>query len=218
MTEIIYLGDCIDVLPKLAIKPQLILTSPPYDNLRSYDGDNSFDFEKVADAIVSVMSEGSVLVWVVGDSTVNGSETGTSFKQALGFIDRGLKLHDTMIFEKTLPMFHNHAKRYAHSFEYMFVFVRYKIDIFNPIIDRVNKSAGVKYKYTGRIMRRPGGIRDSKRLRDEPLVVKPTSMRSNIWVYTTGSSHSAPDFKRAHEHPAIFPLALAQGSHTYLDE
>ena len=92
----LYQGDLIDVLPQLP-SPDLIITSPPYDNLRDYGG-HGFDFDRVADALVGVMPEGGVLVWVVADATIDGSETGTSFRQALGFMDRGLEAarHDDL--------------------------------------------------------------------------------------------------------------------------
>ena len=117
-------GDCADILPTLDIRPQLILTSPPYDNLRDYGG-HEFDFDRVADAIVGVMPEGGVLVWVVGDATIDGSETGTSFRQALAFMDKGLRLHQTMHYQKTREMAFS-PNRYAATTEYMFVFSKGK--------------------------------------------------------------------------------------------
>ena len=77
----------------------LVITSPPYDDLRNYKG-YSFDFESIAKELFRVVKEGGVVVWVVGDATVDGSETGTSFRQALFFKEVGFNLHDTMIYMK----------------------------------------------------------------------------------------------------------------------
>ena len=77
----------------------LTVTSPPYDNLRAYSG-YSFDFEAVAKELYRVTKQGGVVIWVVGDATIKGSETGTSFRQALFFKEIGFNLHDTMIYAK----------------------------------------------------------------------------------------------------------------------
>ena len=113
--------DCID----------LTVTSPPYDNLRTYNG-FVFDFETIAQQLFRVTKAGGMVVWVVGDATINGSETLTSFKQALFFKECGFKLHDTMIYRTSKPP--QNQKRYEPEFEYMFVFVKGKINTFNPVM------------------------------------------------------------------------------------
>ena len=124
----------------------LIITSPPYDNLRTYDNsvDQTWD-EKTWKPIISelarVVKEGGVIVWVVGDATIDGSETGSSFKQALYFMECGLNLHDTMIWEKTGTPYPS-LVRYNGIFEYMFVFSKNKPKTFNPI-KKPNKTAGM---------------------------------------------------------------------------
>jgi site-specific DNA-methyltransferase (adenine-specific) len=112
----------------------LTVTSPPYDNLRDYKG-YSFEFEEVAKGLYRVTKLGGVVIWVVADKTVNGSESGTSFKQALFFKEIGFNLHDTMIYEKLnpVPLTHN---RYEQAFEYMFVFSKGKPKTFNPILEQ----------------------------------------------------------------------------------
>ena len=132
--------DCIEgmkLLPSNCI--DLTVTSPPYDNLRTYNG-YSFDFETTANELFRITKEGGVVVWVVGDSTVKGSESGTSFRQALYFKDIGFNLHDTMIFQKKNPIPQNH-NRYEQCFEYMFVFSKGKPKTFNPI--RVETKSGL---------------------------------------------------------------------------
>ena len=129
------------MLPTLDVKANLILTSPPYDNLRDYGG-HGFDFDRMADACVGALAEGGVIVWVVADATVDGSETGTSFRQALGFMERGLKLHDTMIYRTLVAMARRTRVRHVSGFEYMFVFTQGGHSTFNPIIDKKNRWAG----------------------------------------------------------------------------
>ena len=129
----LFCGDNSVILKTLEdLGVDLTVTSPPYDNLRSYQG-FSWDFETVVKELYRVTKDGGVVVWVVGDATINGSETGTSFRQALGFMDVGFKLHDTMIFKKTNPIPQNH-NRYEQCFEYMFVFSKGKPKTFNPIL------------------------------------------------------------------------------------
>ena len=80
----------------------MCVTSPPYDDLRTYNDSSKWDFnvfKDVATNLYRVMKVGGVIVWVVGDAVVKGSETGSSFRQALYFMDLGFKLHDTMIYD-----------------------------------------------------------------------------------------------------------------------
>ena len=116
----IYNEDCLEGMKKLQDEViDLTVTSPPYDKLRKYKG-YSFNFEEIANELYRVTKKGGVVVWVVNDSTVKGSETGNSFKQALYFKEIGFNLHDTMIFAKNnpVPLTHN---RYEQQFEYMFI-------------------------------------------------------------------------------------------------
>ena len=138
-----YNENCLDTMARMPDGfVDLTVTSPPYDNLRTYNG-YSFDFEAIAKELYRVTKQGGVVVWVVGDATIKGSETGTSFKQALFFKEIGFNLHDTMIYLK--PNFSAVGAlktRYAPVFEYMFVFTRGNIGTFNPIKDRPCKTAG----------------------------------------------------------------------------
>jgi len=114
-------GDCLEVMKTLEDNSiDLTVTSPPYDNLRDYKG-YTFDFEGIAKELYRITKEGGVVVWVVGDATIKGSETGTSFKQALYFKEIGFNLHDTMIYQKTGCPFPT-TNRYYPIFEYMFIF------------------------------------------------------------------------------------------------
>ena len=138
------------------------------------------------------------MVWVVGDATINGSETGTSFKQALFFMECGFNLHDTMIYEKRnpIPLTHN---RYEQCFEYMFVFSKGKPKTFNPLMVKTS-SAGA---YNGR--RNTAKSKDAAtRNRDEVSRVKEEKQATNIFKYVCGRQAGTGD------HPAPFPEQLAK--------
>ena len=133
----IYNEDCLEGMKKISDNSiDLTVTSPPYDNLRTYNGNIkqwSFDkFQEIASELYRVTADGGVVVWVVGDATIKGSETGTSFRQALYFKEIGFNIHDTMIYETSKPPMND--RRYQQCFEYMFVFSKGKLKTFNPIL------------------------------------------------------------------------------------
>jgi len=193
-------GDCLSVMKDWPDgKIDLVVTSPPYDTLRDYNG-YSFDFEGIAKHLVRVLAVGGVIVWVVGDMTVSGSETGTSFKQALLFKHYGLRLHDTMIYEKSGIPFPESA-RYNQAWEYMFVMTKNKPKSINLIrqptlMDSRKKAFSTCRQANGNmtVMKYETG--------------KTSRIRSNIWKYATGYKHGSTD-ESAHQHPAIFPEQLA---------
>lgn len=200
------LGDCLEVMPTLpAGSIDLTVTSPPYDNLRTYnDSLNDWTPAKwraIIAELYRLTKPGGVVVWVVGDATVNGSETGVSFQQALHAMGCGFSLHDTMIYQKKNPTPYCH-NRYQPCFEYMFVWSKGKPAVFNGM--RVAaKNAGVASRLNQRGV--TGDITDGngkgKPVRDDKL-------RENVWQYGVGFGVSTT-YKEAFEHPAIFPEALA---------
>ena len=198
----IYHGDCVDVLSTLP-KADLILTSPPYGTLRDYGG-HGFDWRRVVSAIVPALKPGGVIVWVVADQTIDGSESGESFRQALYFMDYGLRLHDTMIYERT-GMTNPTPNRYHNMYSFMFIFSEGAPRTFNAIIDHPATSPGRTRSHAG--FRTRSGLLPS---RPGHYTQAAMTKRSNIWRIYAGSNHSAPDFLAAHQHPAIFPLALAR--------
>lgn len=194
-------GDCAEIMkswPDECI--DLTVTSPPYDNLRDYRG-YTFDFESIARELYRVTKPGGVVVWVVGDGSVNGSETGTSFRQALYFKDVcGFKLHDTMIYKKKASRFPN-INRYYQVFEYMFVFSKGRPKTVNLIRDKRNLCFGSTIRGTDR--KKDGTFKARRK-----GIVSKLGVRSNIWEYPTGWLTSARD-EIAFQHPAIFPEQLA---------
>ena len=185
--------DCLDAMAAMIqnhIKVSLTITSPPYDNLRDYEGSlewNESIWKSCLSYLYDITEEDGVVVWVVGDAVINGSETGTSFKQALFAMECGFKLHDTMIYEKNSSTFPARANsnRYTQIFEYMFIFTKGK-PIKNLICDKKNKWAG---------------HRDySKKLKNP---VPDFSPRTNIWKYTTSKGKTG-------DHTAPFPEDLVK--------
>ena len=195
----IYHGDCVDVMrtfPEGVI--DLTVTSPPYDNLRTYKG-YTFNFKEIAKELYRVTKDGGVVVWVVGDATIKGSETGTSFKQALYFKEIGFNLHDTMIWRKPnpVPQFPT-IKRYTNDFEYMFVFSKGQPNTFNPLETRC-KTAG---RRVNRNTNSAFAEQSADRPRDVVTTTKNKKRISNTWEVGVGS--------RNKNHPAIFPEKLAE--------
>ena len=198
----IHLGDCADLLPRLGIQPQLILTSPPYGAMRDFGG-HGFDFDRVADALVASMPEGGVLVWVTQDETIDGSETGESFRQALGFMARGLRLHDTMIYLKAGTPPKANTVRYRNMFEYMLVLSLDRPRVVNLIRDQPALAFFENARTATRRMP-DGSLKPIRASNDQPFIV-----RDNAWRIKAGNANAA-ESPVAHEHPAIFPLALAK--------
>ena len=187
----------------------LTVTSPPYDDIRDYKGYNFSDsvLTNIITELYRVTKSGGVVVWVVGDSTKDGSESGNSFRQALKFMEARFKLHDTMIYEKNTSSFpaKRTGNRYTQIFEYMFVFCKDKIKTSHMICDKANKWAGHTNwgKNTNRL--KNGELQETSDIKPVPDF----SPRNNIWKYNVGKGFNSSD-KESHEHPAIFPEQLAE--------
>jgi site-specific DNA-methyltransferase (adenine-specific) len=202
----VYQFDCVEGMKLLPdgtdeIGVDLIVTSPPYDDLRKYKG-YSFDFENVAKQLYRIIKNGGVLVWVVNDTTIKGSETGTSFKQALYFKEIGFNLHDTMIYLKSNPMPIN-SPRYNQIFEYMFVLSKGKPKTVN-LIKEPSKRFGELNASTHR--QQDGSMKDATS-RGKPI--NKMKVKGNVWTYAVGLGGTTND-RFAFEHPAMFPEKLAQ--------
>jgi|TARA_R110001592_G_C12953398_1_gene731574 site-specific DNA-methyltransferase (adenine-specific) len=193
----IYNENCLDTMARMEDNfIDLTVTSPPYDNLRMYKG-FTMDWQKTINELYRVTKQGGVVVWVVGDSTQKGSETGTSFRQALFAKECGFNLHDTMIYQKsTPPLTHN---RYEQNFEYMFVWSKGKPNTFNGLREPREYKDTRKNKAFGR--NKDNSVDFGYSTQDK------TRLKRNVWKYFAGGG--AND-KIASKHPAIFPEQLAQ--------
>lgn len=195
----IYHENCIDTLARLENDLiDMTLTSPPYDDLRDYNGYH-FPVEEIASSLFQKTRPGGVVIWVVGDRTVNGDETLTSFEHAFAFRTAGFKVHDTMIYAKNNPIPSDCGKRYRQAFEYMFCFSKGQPTTFNPIMQSIKQEKAFKSFRITKVGR-------SDLDHDH---VAPTERKvNNIFYYNVGTSSSKD--KIAFSHPAIFPEQLAE--------
>lgn len=195
-------ANCIAVMDDLDdASIDLVITSPPYDNLREYSGYH-FDLNGIIKRLYRVVKDGGVVVWVVADATVDGTETGSSFRQALLFMEIGFKLHDTMIFRKRNPIPQVYRKRYRNEFEYMFVFSKRFVKTHNPIMTDCLHAGlelnGTTYKNYSK------GSQVREKLAKP---VKAQKIKGNIWEYVVGKNKEDQEAKG---HPAPFPCQLAE--------
>lgn len=195
----IYCENCLDTMARMPNDfIDFIITSPPYDDIRNYNG-FKFEFEKIALELFRVLKKGGVMIWVVADATIDGSETGTSFKQALYFKEQvGFRIHDTMIYYKNNPMPQT-GNRYHQHFEYMFAFSKGNPKTFNPITEPTKYRGLANMKNRGKT----GSLDYEKVLRTKEKKV------GNVFFYSVGGGISTKD-KIAFQHPAIFPEQLVR--------
>ena len=195
--------DCLNAMKDIPDGSiDLVVTSPPYDNLRTYNGSLDWNFEifqAIAKELYRVVKKGGVVVWVVGDATIKGSETGTSFKQALCFKEIGFNLHDTMIYKKiNFAPYDPKCHRYYQEFEYMFVLTRGKPSVCNYIKEPCkNKGKGAGC-YNRKV---DGKLRNDRKEKNKNHVINEYKIKANIWSYTNHNKTG---------HPAPFPEKLAE--------
>jgi DNA modification methylase len=205
----LYNGDCLEVMDRLiadGVKVDLTVTSPPYDNLRNYNGNNEMWNESVWKTIIEklykITKDGGVVVWVVGDShDKKGSETLTSFKQALFAKEYGFNVHDTMIYQKNSYPFPP-TNRYYQQFEYMFVFSKGK-----PNTTNIQTQSTIWKKKTCEISTTRKQNGETTEMKYEKG--KKERKMDNIWLMNTGYMRTTKD-KFAFKHPAMFPEQLAE--------
>ena len=208
----LFLGNNIDVLDQLiqeGVKVDLVVTSPPYDDILTYQNTLTWNFDifkQVADRLYTILNDGCVLVWVVADQTKDGVRTLTSFKQALYFQEIGFKVQDDIIFEKNSPAFppKRDSKRYGNIYEHMFILVKGKKirhDI-TLLADKSNIYAGLGSWGKSNHNDKDGNLVEGKKITNIPEY----SLRNNIWRYTVGCNKD----KKFGKHPAVFPEKLAE--------
>lgn len=195
----IYQENCIETLERMPDDLlDMTLTSPPYDDLREYNGYH-FPFDEIAKRLYQKTKLGGVVVWVIGDRTLNGNETLSSFRQAIAFQESGFKVHDTMIYAKNNPIPSDCGKRYRQCFEYMFCFSKGQPKTFNPIMQPIKQEKAFKSFRITKVGRND--------LAHDHVAPKERKV-NNIFFYNVGTSSSKD--KIAFGHPAIFPEQLAQ--------
>ena len=210
----VYNMNCIQGMAAMdAESVDLCVTSPPYDDLRTYNDSSKWDFnvfKDVAQALTRVLKPGGVIMWNVGDATINGGESGSSFRQALYFMEEcGLRLHDTMIYEKSGIAFAAgpHSVRYSQAFEYCFILSKGKPKTVNIIMDKKNKWAGISSWGNAKARKKTGELENAGKKSKQ---TREFGARTNIWriVNSGGFGQSS---KEAYKHPATMPEELARG-------
>lgn len=205
----IYNENCVDVMKRMPDNViDLTVTSPPYDDMRQYEG-YTFDFEPIAKELFRVTKQGGVVVWVVADKIQGGTKSGTSFKQALYFKDVcGFNFHDDMIYEKNTSSFPATFDdvRYTQIFEHMFVFSKGRPNTINLLRDKVNKYANKKTWGKARKRKTDGKYKETSLT---GIKTNTLGIRNNIWRYVCSGKFGQSDMS-AYEHPATFPEELAE--------
>ena len=193
-----YIADCIEFMTSMPNEcVDLVVTSPPYDNLRNYKG-YSFEFERIAEGLFKVIKEGGVVVWVVGDK-INGGRSLTSFRQGIYFQEIGFDMHDVMIYQKkNTPFMRSNA--YTNAYEFMFILSKGKPKTFNPL-----KEKTVRNGYEMVVFNKGADGINRKNLKE----LKTEKTKTNIWKYAVGLGGTTSD-KIAFQHPATFPEKLAE--------
>ena len=196
-------GDCAVVLADFKDQVDLIVTSPPYGAVREYAGyAEAFDFDAIADAIAAALKPGGTVCWVVWDQVIDGFFSLESFRQALGFDARGIKMHQPLIHEKDGVPRPGSSNRFHFTFEWVWVMSKGAPRTFNPIIDKRNRWAGRTWKHLHRNA-------DGSQSLDAQSTTGNVSKRGSVWRYSQGYQNDPNMFKRAREHPAIYPYKLA---------
>jgi site-specific DNA-methyltransferase (adenine-specific) len=196
--EGLYTADCVDFMASMPAEcVDLVVTSPPYDNLRNYKG-YSFEFERIAESLFKVVKEGGIVVWVVGDK-INGGRSLTSFRQGLYFQEIGFNMHDVMIYQKkNTPFMRSNA--YTNAYEFMFVLSKGRPKTFNPL-----KEKTVRNGFEMVVFNKGADGINRKNLKE----LKTEKTKTNIWEYAVGLGGTTSD-KIAFNHPATFPEKLAR--------
>lgn len=198
------LGDCLEIMKTILNNSvDLIITSPPYDNLRTYQG-YTFNFVGIAKELFRITKQGGVVVWVVGDAVIDASETGNSFKQALYFKELGFNLQDTMIYAKKGCPFPE-SNRYNQKFEYMFIFSKGKPKIVNLLKQKTLYTPEQLHNSRSSTTRNADGTMSPMKYETN----KEYCTRYNIWEYAVGYQKTTK-YTPAFAHPAMFPEALAK--------
>ncbi|UYN90434.1 MAG: site-specific DNA-methyltransferase [Anaerolineales bacterium] len=195
----VYQADCVEFMAHMdAGSVSLTVTSPPYDELRDYNG-YKFEFEKIAYSLYRVTQKGGVVVWVVNDKIKNGNRSLTSFRQAIFFQEVGFNVHDVMIYKKkNTPFMRSNA--YTNCYEFMFVFSKGSPRVFSPLKTKTVRQGQEMLPFN----KGTDGV--NKKVLGE---LKPEKTLTNVWEYAVGFGGSTRD-KFAFEHPAIFPEKLAE--------
>jgi site-specific DNA-methyltransferase (adenine-specific) len=194
----VYQQDCIVGMRKIpdgAI--DLVVTSPPYDNLRDYNG-YSVDLNETGKNIYRILKDGGVAVMVIQDQTKNFGKSLTSFRTIVDWCDNvGFKLFECVIYRKNGTEGAWWKNRFRVDHEYMPIFLKgEKPQYFNK------DSLKVKSKHGGKIMtgfanRKTNGETGKSITK----AINEMKCRGTVWDYLMAGDKDPVKRK----HPAPFP-------------
>lgn len=195
----VYCGDCVTLMKSLPDDSvDLVVTSPPYDKIRDYKGDLSFDLHKTGEQVYRILKPGGIAVLVTQDQTKNFGKSLTSFKTIIDWCDNiGFKLFETVIYRKHGPEGAWWSQRFRVDHEYMPIFLKGdKPAYFNK------EPLKVPSKHGGKVMTGSGARKTNGET--QKTVTRPINLlkcRGTIWDYLMAGDKNP--LKR--KHPAVFP-------------
>jgi site-specific DNA-methyltransferase (adenine-specific) len=194
----IYCMDCLEGMRKLPDDSiDLVVTSPPYDNLRTYKG-FSVDLHSTGKEAYRVLKDGGIAVMVIQDQTKAFAKTLTSFRLIIDWCDNiGFRLFETIIYRKYGTEGAWWKARFRVDHEYMPIFLKgKKPQYFNK------KLLMVPSKHGGEILTGSGNRRTTgETTKTVTRPINPTKCRGTIWDYLMAGDKDP--LKR--KHPAPFP-------------
>lgn len=194
----IYCIDCVEGMKKIPDNSvDIVVTSPPYDGIRDYNGFN-FDLHETGRGLIRILKEGGIVAMVIQDQTKNFGKTLTSFKTIIDWCDNiGFKLFECVIYRKHGSEGAWWTNRFRVDHEYMPIFLKgEKPQYFNKENLKVPSIHGGKVM-TGSGSRRTDGKTNARVTRP----INTMKCRGTIWNYLMAGDKDP--IKR--QHPAPFP-------------
>lgn len=195
----VYCGDCVKLMKLLPDSTiDLVVTSPPYDKIRDYNGSIHFDLHKTGQEIFRVLKSGGIAVMVIQDQTKNFGKSLTSFKTIIDWCDNiGFKLFETIIYRKNGSEGVWWTKRFRVDHEYMPIFLKgKKPQYFNK------EPLKIPSKHGGKVMTGSGSRKtNGETQKTVTRAINFKKCRGTIWNYLMAGDKNP--LKR--KHPAVFP-------------
>lgn len=199
--DTVQIGDCVQGMKTLEDGcVDLIVTSPPYDAIREYNG-FTLDLAAVGVEAFRVLKTGGLAVLVIQDGTKNFAKTLTSFRTVIDWCDNaGFRLFECCIYKKHGAEGAWWSKRFRVDHEYLPMFLKGdRPAYFDKTPLKIPSKHGGKVM-TGCATRLTSG----ETLTSKKVLINPTKCRGTLWDYTTCGD--GPKLK--HRHPATFPDRL----------
>lgn len=193
--------DCVEGMKKLPKNSiDVVITSPPYDNVRDYNG-FSYNLHETGKEIFRIMKDGGIIAMVIQDQTKDFGKSLTSFRTIVDWVDNlGFKLFETVIYRKYGAEGAWWNKRFRVDHEYIPIFLKGKRpQYFNKELLKIPSKHGGKTMTGGETR-----LTNSIRIATRPITINPMKCRGTIWEYMTAGDGT----RLKHQHPATFPDKL----------